>query len=201
MRAATSDKAIREKIVLIGSASTGKTSLLNRFAHDCFTTVTQSTIGASFIQKVINVDGVDVKLEIWDTGGSEKYRSLAPMYYRDARGAILVYDITNEASFQEAEEWYNEFRERGMSSAVVVCAANKCDLESQRKVSKQTGEEFMMQNQLEFLKETSALSGEGVKELFYDLTKSLLKLAPQEQMNDSIEITPNEDVNDKGCNC
>ncbi|KAH0794236.1 Ras family protein [Histomonas meleagridis] len=196
------NKIRSEKIVIIGSASTGKTSLLNRFVHDRFSTVSEATIGASFVQKIITVDGTDVKLEIWDTGGSEKYRSLTPMYYRDARAAVLVYDITNEVSFQEAEQWYSEFRERGQPNAIVVCAANKCDLESQRKVSKKSGEDFALNNQIEYIKETSALSGEGIRELFNDLAKELLTLAPQEIGNE-IEITDvdNDGGNKDGCKC
>ena len=196
------NKIRSEKVVIIGSASTGKTSLLNKFVHDRFSTVTEATIGASFVQKIITIDGTDVKLEIWDTGGSEKYRSLTPMYYRDARAAVLVYDITNETSFQEAEQWYSEFRERGQPNAIVVCAANKCDLESQRKVSKKSGEDFALNNQIEYIRETSALSGEGIRELFTDLAKELLTLAPQEIGNE-IEITDvdNDVGNNNGCKC
>ncbi|KAH0790849.1 Ras family protein [Histomonas meleagridis] len=200
MRGAT-NRIRSEKVVLIGSASTGKTSLLTRFVHDRFSTLTEATIGASFVQKIITVDDTDVKLEIWDTGGSERYRSLVPMYYRDARAAVLVYDVTNETSFQEAEQWYSEFRERGQPNAIVVCAANKCDLESQRQVTKKAGEEFAIEKQIEYIRDTSALSGEGIRELFTDLAKELLSLAPQE-IEDEVEITDTtNEGNSGGCKC
>jgi small GTP-binding protein len=178
-----------EKIVLIGAASTGKTSLVNRFAHDRFQPNSEATIGAAFISKTVTVGNADIKLEIWDTGGTEKYKSLAPMYYRDARAAVIVFDITNEQSFTEAAEWLTEFRERGQPSAVLA-AANKIDLEAKRRISTSVASDFAFQNQFDFMKETSALSGQGVKELFNELAKHLLGLPPMEGCN----VTVTEDV-------
>jgi small GTP-binding protein len=179
-----------EKIVLIGAASSGKTSLVNRFAHDRFQPNSEATIGAAFISKTVTVGNADIKLEIWDTGGTEKYKSLAPMYYRDARAAVIVFDVTSQQSFTEAAEWLSEFRERGQPTAIVVAAANKVDLESHRRITKSVATDFAFQNQLEFIKETSALSGHGVKELFTDLAKQLLGLPPMEGCN----VAVNEDL-------
>jgi Ras-related protein Rab-5C len=179
MRSASlgSGRSVRsEKIVLIGAASSGKTSLVNRFAHDRFTQNSEATIGAAFVSKTISIDGVDVKLEIWDTGGTEKYRALAPMYYRDARAAIVVFDITSDQSFQEAGDWLSEFRERGQPTALVACAANKSDLAEKRSVKDEDAREFASESQIEVFRETSALSGVGVKELFLELAKKLLAL-------------------------
>jgi Ras-related protein Rab-5C len=165
-----------EKIVLIGAASSGKTSLVNRFTRDHFVANSDATIGAAFMSKTITVEGTDIKLEIWDTGGSEKYKALAPMYYREARAAIIVFDITSRHSFEEAGEWLSEFRERGQPTALVVGAANKVDLEDQRNVSESDVRDFASENQLEFWKATSALSGVGVHELFAELARLLLAL-------------------------
>lgn len=186
--AAASAKAVRsEKIVLIGAASSGKTSIVNRFTRNSFSEASEATIGAAFVSKVVTINNTEVKLEIWDTGGTEKYRSLAPMYYRDARAAIIVFDVTNEQSFNEAAEWLNEFRERGQPAALVVGAANKVDLVERRVVKKDTAEDFGFQNQFEFIKETSALSGLGVNDLFMDLAKQLLALPPVSACD--IEVT------------
>jgi small GTP-binding protein len=183
-----SGKRIRsEKIVLIGAASSGKTSLVNRFAHDRFMQNSEATIGAAFIPKVITVRNTEIKLEIWDTGGTEKYKALAPMYYRDARAAIVVFDITSDQSFQEASEWLSEFRDRGQPSALMVCAANKIDLESQRAVQNEKIQDFATENQLSFWKETSALSGIGVNSLFEELAALLLGLPAL--LGDEIAVT------------
>jgi Ras-related protein Rab-5C len=167
-----------EKIVLIGAASSGKTSLVNRFAHDRFQGHSEATIGAAFVTKVVTTDNIDIRLEIWDTGGTEKYKSLAPMYYRDARAAIIVFDLTSEQSFNEAGEWLSEFRERGQASAMVAAAGNKSDLEGQRQVTKSTADDWAFQNQIDFIKETSALSGANVRELFMEVAKSLVSMPP-----------------------
>jgi small GTP-binding protein len=192
-----------EKIVLIGAASSGKTSLVNRFAHDRFQPNSEATIGAAFISKTVTVGNSDIKLEIWDTGGTEKYKSLAPMYYRDARAAVIVFDVTNEQSFTEAAEWLSEFRERGQPSAIVVAAANKIDLEAQRRVSTNVANDFAFQSQLDFIKETSALSGQGVKELFNDLAKQLLGLPPVDGCNVAVtEDVPRYGQSSRGgCDC
>ena len=201
MRSASGRKRC-EKVVLIGAASSGKTSILTRFNLGKFNQETEATIGASFIPKIINVDGTEIKLDIWDTGGSEKYRSLAPLYYRDARAAIIVYDITNETSFNEAEQWCQEFREKGCPNAIIFAAANKCDLEADRRVSKQMGEDFLFQNQIMMLQNTSALSGEGITELFTNIAKELLKL-PSSDMGEDIQIIEADNGNSSSttCNC
>jgi Ras-related protein Rab-5C len=127
---------------------------------------------------MITVGGAELRLEIWDTGGTEKYKALAPMYYRDARAAIIVFDVTNKQSFIDAAEWLADFRERGHPTAIVVCAGNKIDLVRQRVVQKEEAEEFAAENGLDFFVETSALEGTNVAELFEDLAKRLLQATP-----------------------
>lgn len=198
--AAGSQKPARtEKVVIIGAASSGKTSLVNRLIRNNFAASSEATIGAAFVTKQLQVDGQDVKLDIWDTGGTEKYRSLAPMYYRGARAAVIVYDVTSEQSFKEAGEWLAEFREKGQPSAIVVAAANKIDLADSRAVSREEGEDFAFQNQMEFTKETSALTGAGVNELFEDLTRQLLLLPALGGCE--IEITEDEGPKEQKGNC
>lgn len=207
MRQSTGASKIRsEKIVLIGEASTGKTSLVNRFIHDKFSSNSEATIGAIFINKTITVDDQEIRLEIWDTGGSEKYRSLAPMYFRDARAAIIVFDITNKNSFTSSIDWIEEFREKSQPSSIIVAAANKMDLEEKRQVSKEEATDFSFQNGLEFIKDTSALTGQGVRELFEDLARQLLLLEPQSTPDDmdmvaDIAVPPPPPQEKQSCNC
>jgi Ras-related protein Rab-5C len=163
---------------MIGAASSGKTSILNRFIHGAFDQNGVATVGAAYSSKNLTVDGKEIKLEIWDTGGTEKYRSLAPMYYRGARAAIIVFDVTSRQSYEQANEWLLEFRQRGGPSTIVVGAANKVDLADQREVPKSESDDFMYANELELLVDTSALTGEGVNTLFTDLSRHLLSMSP-----------------------
>ena len=196
-------KSRSEKIVLIGAASSGKTSIVNRFAHDRFSAGSEATIGAAFISKVINIDGTDLKLEIWDTGGSEKYRSLAPMYYRDARAAVVVFDVTSQESFADASEWVQEFREKGVPGALMVGAANKCDLVDKRVISSADANDFSFGNQLEFIVDTSALTGAGINQLFNDLGKALLALPSAPGQDDVLvaDLDQPSPASNSGCNC
>ena len=178
MKSAARISTLTEKFVLLGAASTGKTSIVNIFAHDRFSPNSESTIGAAFVTKNMIIGDTEVKLEIWDTGGSEKYRSLAPMYYRDTRAAIIVFDLTSEQTLEDAQQWYNELKECGPETVVIGVAANKCDLDDQRAVTQQRCEEFCATNNIKIMKETSALDGTNVTELFTDITRLLIESAP-----------------------
>jgi Ras-related protein Rab-5C len=166
--------AITKTRVMLGSASTGKTSIVNRFAHNRAASHTESTIGAAFVSKVITIGDIEVKLEIWDTGGSEKYRALAPMYYRDCNAAILVFDVTVPSSLDDANVWLEELRDRGPPAVLVALAANKIDLSSNREIDDQKVSKFSSQNEISLVKATSALTGENVVELFTELTAKLM---------------------------
>ena len=179
-----------EKIVMLGAASTGKTSIVNRFAHDRFSQTSESTIGAAFVSKIIKIGDRDVKLEIWDTGGSERYRSLAPMYYRDTHAAIIVFDLTSQTTLDDAKIWLDELRERGPPRAVVACAANKVDLAGQRQIDAEKVKEFAEKNDVQFVQETSALTGQNVNDLFNQVAGHLLSvMEPDEVDGGGVAIT------------
>ena len=204
MRTSAGISSLTEKIVLLGAASTGKTSIVNRFAHDRFSPNSESTIGAAFVTKNVMIDTNEVKLEIWDTGGSEKYRSLAPMYYRDASAAIIVFDLTSDQSLEDAQMWLEELRECGPENVIIGCAANKCDLTGERKITAETVEEFATKNQIKVMKETSALKGTNVVELFTELTKVVFETtstsSTQKDMPDVVDILNGEQPKKKsGC--
>ena len=174
MKAPSSQRA--EKVVLIGSQGTGKTSLVMRFVKETFSPNLGSTVGAAFNSKVMTVSGSKIELDIWDTAGSEKYRSLAPMYYRDARAAIIVVDLTNRESLQDADEWLQKIRENGRSDCIYILAANKVDLHDRQQISLDEISEFAFSHQIPYYRNTSALTGEGVSELFEATAIELLKL-------------------------
>ena len=175
MRSAAGFSTLTEKFVLLGAASTGKTSIVNRFAHDRFSPTNESTIGAAFVTKNLMVESTEVKLEIWDTGGSEKYRSLAPMYYRDTCAAIIVFDLTSEQSLEDAQMWFQELKECGPENVIIGCAANKSDLTESRVITPERVQEFCTNNNIKVMKETSALDGTNVMELFYEITQILVE--------------------------
>merc|ERR1712078_275313 len=117
-----------------GDSGVGKSSIAQRYVTDTFRAHGESTIGASFMSKMIVNNGSPCKCQIWDTAGQEKYHSLAPMYYRGAAAAILVYDMTKRSSFEKLQKWVDELKERGNPNIVIALAGNKSDLASKRKV-------------------------------------------------------------------
>uniref|UniRef100_A0A2P2KZE9 Ras-related protein RHN1-like n=1 Tax=Rhizophora mucronata TaxID=61149 RepID=A0A2P2KZE9_RHIMU len=108
-----SSKNAQAKLVLLGDMGTGKTSLVLRFVKGQFFDFQESTIGAAFFTQVLSLNEVTIKFDIWDTAGQERYHSLAPMYYRGAAAAVVVYDITSMESFERAKKWVLELQRQG----------------------------------------------------------------------------------------
>mmetsp|Transcript_16845 Transcript_16845/g.28910 ORF Transcript_16845/g.28910 Transcript_16845/m.28910 type:complete len:174 (-) Transcript_16845:215-736(-) len=162
------------KLVLLGETAVGKSSVALRFARDQFLEYQESTIGAAFLTQSVIVDGNTIKFEIWDTAGQERYHSLAPMYYRGAKAAIVVYDITSKQSFERAKAWVTELQQSGSASMVIALAGNKADMSSQREVPEEEAEGYATENGLLFM-ETSAKSNYNVTELFATVAKKLPK--------------------------
>merc|ERR1719379_2651411 len=116
------------KLVLLGDASVGKSSILMRFLQNKFSDGIETTVGAAFSTKTIESRNRQIKFEIWDTAGQERFKSLAPMYYRGASAAIVVYDQTNAASFKRAREWVRQVTQTCANPNIVIAlAANKAD--------------------------------------------------------------------------
>ncbi|XP_043939705.1 ras-related protein Rab-5B isoform X2 [Protopterus annectens] len=127
-------KICQFKLVLLGESAVGKSSLVLRFVKGQFHEYQESTIGAAFLTQSVCLDDTTVKFEIWDTAGQERYHSLAPMYYRGAQAAIVVYDITNQETFARAKTWVKELQRQASPNIVIALSGNKADLSNKRTV-------------------------------------------------------------------
>lgn len=143
----------------------GKSSLVLRFVKREFHEFQESTIGAAFLTQTVQIDDTTVKFEIWDTAGQERYHSLAPMYYRGAQAALIVYDITSKDSFHKAQNWIRELQRQANANIVIALVGNKLDLASKRMVENNEAKEYAEENNLLFM-ETSAKTAINVVEVF-----------------------------------
>ena len=153
------------KLVLLGDSRVGKSSVVIRFVKNEFDQYKFPTIGATFLTQSVNVGEYLVKFEIWDTAGQEKYRSLAPLYYRGASAALVVYDITNRESFDNAQKWIKEVQDQEGTHVVIGIAGNKVDLSSNRQVQTNEGQDFANKQGFIFF-ETSAKNNTNIIEMF-----------------------------------
>lgn len=156
----TNNETFNFKVVLLGEGCVGKTSLVLRYVEDKFNSKHISTIQvikctnvyflvynllilkASFLNKKINIDGNRINLSIWDTAGQEKFHALGPIYYRSSNGAVLVYDITDQDSFQKVKNWVKELRKMLGTDICLVIVGNKSDLNKDRTVDSDEAERF-----------------------------------------------------------
>lgn len=160
------------KLLIIGNSSVGKTSFLFRYADDSFTSAFVSTVGIDFKVKTVFRNDKRVKLQIWDTAGQERYRTITTAYYRGAMGFILMYDITNEESFNAVQDWVTQIKTYSWDNAQVVLVGNKCDMPNERVVAAERGKQFADHLGLEFF-ETSAKENVNVKQVFDSLVDNI----------------------------
>jgi len=161
------------KFIVIGDTGTGKSCILHQFIENKFKKNSAHTIGVEFGSRIVEVAGKRVKLQIWDTAGQERFRSVTRSYYRGAAGALLVYDITSRDTYNHLTSWLTDARTLASPEIVVVLVGNKCDLQEDREVTFLEASRFSQENGLTFL-ETSALTGEGVEEVFLRCARSIV---------------------------
>mmetsp|Transcript_9212 Transcript_9212/g.16751 ORF Transcript_9212/g.16751 Transcript_9212/m.16751 type:complete len:246 (+) Transcript_9212:154-891(+) len=161
------------KLVFLGDQSVGKTSIITRFMYDNFDRHYQATIGIDFLSKTMYLEDRTVRLQLWDTAGQERFRSLIPSYIRDSSVAVVVFDVTNRASFLNTSKWVEDVRAERGNDVVICLVGNKTDLgNDKRQVSTEEGEARAQKDDLLFM-ECSAKAGYNVKSLFRKLATSL----------------------------
>ncbi|XP_032753772.1 ras-related protein Rab-13 isoform X2 [Rattus rattus] len=128
------------KLLLIGDSGVGKTCLIIRFAEDNFNSTYISTIGIDFKIRTVEIEGKRIKLQVWDTAGQERFKTITTAYYRGAMGIILVYDITDEKSFENIQNWMKSIKENASAGVERLLLGNKCDMEAKRKVQREQAE-------------------------------------------------------------
>jgi len=193
MAAPTQPKSYQFKLVLLGDSAVGKSSLVLRFVKKQFFEFQESTIGAAFLTQTVQLPDCVVKFEIWDTAGQERYHSLAPMYYRGAAAAIVVYDITNRQSFVRAKSWVKELQRQGSPNIVTSLAGNKLDLADQRQVEFEEAKTYADDNNIAIM-ETSAKSNHNVAEIFKLIATKLPKGTNQPNKTPGIVTVDAEDA-------
>ena len=168
------DKSLSSKVVLLGESGVGKTCIISRYINDRFDEKTVSTNGASYGSKSITVNSKVIRMDIWDTAGQEKFRSMAKFFYKDATIAILVYDITRIDSFNAIKKfWYEQLKLHALKDIVIGIAGNKADMFDKEEVSEQEARDFANKIGAQF-RLTSAFENTGIDELFLSVVHKFL---------------------------
>ena len=162
------------KIVLIGDTSVGKTNILSKYLKGEFDPKSKSTVGVEFGVKNFKIENNIVKVQIWETAGEERYRSITNAYYKGAKGSLLVYDITNKKSFENVEKWISDLKANADEDISMILLGNKTDLEDTRVVTTEEGKNKAEFYNLTFM-ETSALNGNNIQEAFNELIMDVYK--------------------------
>ncbi|EAY11861.1 small GTP-binding protein, putative [Trichomonas vaginalis G3] len=157
-----------DKIVLLGDSSVGKTSTIEKFLHGTIPKFCSSTVGAGYSELLLDYHNSKRKVQIWDTAGQEKSRSMVPIYARNATGAFVVFSLDNKESFKNIPKWISSLK----TDAKIVIVGNKCDL-PMREVSRRDALELASKYNAEYI-ETSSLTGEGITDLFTSMVSSII---------------------------
>ena len=192
-----SDISTEIKCVFLGDSGVGKTCILNYFINGGATRDTTPTIGAAYVSKSIFVNNKSCDLMIWDTAGQEMYRGLAPMYYRNAKVAFLIFDVTSPKSLEAVSYWADELQVNAGDDIVLVVCGNKADMESERKILMEKAQEVATNLNAKYV-ETSAVTGAGIDRLFQIATmEALTRKASVNQPGQEVDVS--QPVKKQGC--
>ena len=168
-------KELLYKILLLGDSSVGKTCFLMRYSDNTFQEIHMSTIGLDYKLKNVQLDdGKIVKIQIWDTAGQDRFRSITKNYYKGAHGIILIYDVTSRKTYENIKNWVAQIKEEVSEKVTIILVGNKIDDEKNRKVTTEEGENMAKECGLDFF-ETSAKSGVNIDSTFNELVKKTVE--------------------------
>lgn len=160
------------KYIIIGDSGVGKSCILMQFIKNEFDQNKENTVGVEFGNKVIDVDGTSVKLQIWDTAGQEQFKSITRSYYRAVAGALVVFDVTNENSFQNVKNWLEEARVNANPELVIILCGNKIDLENDRVVTAERARKLADEKGIKYI-EVSAMKKVNVDSVFTEIARGI----------------------------
>ena len=183
------------KILLIGDLGVGKSCVILRYVEGDFPGNIMSSIGVDFKTKQIELDDHSIKMQIWDTAGHEKFRTITTSYYKSAQAIIILYDITQKSSFDHIRNWITEIDKFGKQGVLKVIVGNKLDLENNRKISKEDAENLALKYGVK-LWEVSAKDNTNIEEMFVDTIKTLLEknskiINESSSMGNNIKLSKN----------
>ena len=179
------------KVLILGDSSVGKTCFLLKYTDKVFNEVYMSTIGLDYRLKTLTLkNGKKVKLQIWDTAGQDRFRTITKNYYKGANGIILIYDVTNTETYDNVENWISQIKEEASPNVVIYLVGNKVDMEDKRKVSTEEGQKIADDNNLPFI-ETSAKSDININETFDNLVEKMDSVFSNLEKKDSVAISGN----------
>ena len=198
----TSEPSVTFKILTIGESGVGKTCILRRFVENKFLKNHLATIGIDFKTKTLTINNQEIKLKIWDTAGQERFRNITTQYYKGADGIVLVYDVTDDASYEKIRDWMDQILSNTQKDDIgLVLLGNKCDMEP-RSVTEEQGNKLAEELKISYF-ETSALTGQGIKEAFEQLTRDIMrKKGVGENTGDvGLDLKKTKNKNGKGDCC
>ena len=163
------------KLIFIGDSGVGKSCLTSKAVKNTFEDYYQATVGFEFLTYNLKLNDKVIKMQIWDTCGQEIYKSLITNFYRNSSLAIVTYSIDSKESFVHAENWLNDLRSQANPDVRIFLVGNKADLEEERKVSKEEGEKYKEDQNLDLFMETSAKTGYNAKNVLIEAAKILYK--------------------------
>ena len=179
------------KVVFLGEGRVGKTSIGKRWEEEKFGQSQRSTVAAACYKKMMNIEGKSLTINLWDTAGQEEFHSLAPIYYKDAHAALLVFSVVDQKSFDRMVQWKKELSMSRGDDIKIVVVGNKADLVKDRCISQQQAEQFAQSINSKYF-EVSAKTGQGIDMLFLHLGTLLLKLptkAPSTRKPSKLSLT------------
>ena len=162
------------KLVLVGDSSVGKTNIMGKYLKNEFREDSKSTVGVEFGSKEFIIENHTVRVQIWDTAGQERYKSITAAYYKGAKGAMIVYDVTSKTTFDNVDKWHNEIKDKANKNINIMMIGNKTDLKDSIQVTSEMSESKATALEIPVM-ETSALDASNVKQAFYQLLGEMYK--------------------------